>query len=409
MPETLEAPVQQTQVAQETIAPAFNPFKSDSWVTENAPASQTVSIVPPATETVTPPANEQAATSEPVTPQPAPETNADQILDENDFVKTKFGFESVEEVKRVIEELKAHKEKQIEFKNDESKKAYEYLIEGKEDDLYEVLDKKRKINKLLSAENIDENVAPELIKLGMKLKHSSLSDQEIDFLYKSKYTIPAKPVQSDLETEDEYAAKVADWESKSQAVKMQMTIDAKLSKPDLEKFKTELILPDIKRNEPVNNEPSAEVLEAAQKARDKFLGSLKSEFSKFNGYETKVKDGSIEIPVSFVVPEEERVALRSKIEGIEDIVQYFNQRWFDANDNLNAQKIMSDLYYLENSEKVFQGIANNAASQRLVEYIKQSSNIKLDNGLSDKTSTETITEGPMSIDQQVAALWKQKY
>ena len=89
------------------------------------------------------------------------------------------------------------------------------------------------------------------------------------------------------ETDEEYAAKLQDWESKAQSVKMQMTIDAKLSKPDLEKFKTELVLPNIERKNQRNDEPSPELLEQAQKARDKFLSKLNSDYTNFKGYETK--------------------------------------------------------------------------------------------------------------------------
>lgn len=403
MAETAEAPVQvQEQPAVETVQ--FNPFKQENWVEAQSPV-QNIQFGAPAVAEVAPPV---VATppAEAIVAPPA----AEEVFDENDFIKSRFGFDTTEEAVKQFNELKAAKEKGIEFKNEDSKRAYEYLIENKEDDLYDLLDKKRKVTRLLSAENIDENIAPELIKFGMKLKHSTLSDQEIDFLYKNKYSIPVKPIQDTVnESDEEYANKLSEWESKSQAIKMQMTIDAKLSKPDLEKFKTELVLPDIKRNAPETYEPTAEVLAEAQKARDKFLTTLNGGFQNFKGYETKVKDGSVEIPVMFSVPEEEKVAQRVKIEGIEDIVQYFNQKWFDANQNLNVEKIMADLYLLENSEKVFQGIANNAASQRLIEHIKTSSNIKLNNDNPAPTTTETVNVNGNSIEEQIAGLWKQKY
>lgn len=410
MSETVEAPVQtqEQQPNQETVANSgFNPFKNESWVADTAPIAQTISIIPQVAETIAtptpPPTVETPAT-------PTPPVAEEEIVDIADLMKTHFGAETLEEAANTYKQLKAEKEKGFEFSNDDSRKVFEYIKEGKEDELFSVLDQKRKVSKLLTAEKVDDSIAAQMIKMGMQAKYKDLTPEEIDYKFNKQFSIPAKPVQDTInESDEDYAAKLSNWEARVNEVKMDMIIEAKLAKPELEKLKTELILPDIKRNDPSNNEPSAEVLAAAQKAREKFLTSLNSDFSKFNGYETKVKDGSVEIPVSFIVPEEERVAQRTKIEGIEDIVQYFNQRWFDANDNLNAQKIMADLYLLENPEKVFQGIANNAASQRLVEHIKQSSNIKLDTVNPSPTTTEVVQEGGMSIDQQVAALWKQKY
>ncbi len=405
MAEILEAPVQiQEQPAAEAQV-TFNPFKADSWTEAPSPI-QNIPLSTPA------PTNEVVETpvltpvQEPVVTPPVDE----QIFDENDFVKSRFGFDTTEEAVKQFNELKAAKEKGFEFANEDSRKVFDYIKENKVDDLYNILDQQRKVNKLLSAEKVDESVATQMIKMGMQAKYKDLTPEEIDYKFNKQFSVPSKPVQSDTDTDEDYAQKVSNWETRASEVKMDLIIEAKLAKPELEKLKSELVLPDIKRNDPNAYEPTAEVLAEAQKAREKFLTTLNSGFQNFKGYETKVKDGSVEIPVSFVVPEEEKIAQKAKIEGIEDIVQYFNQRWFDDKQNLNTEKIMSDLYFLENPEKVFQGIANNAASQRLVEHLRVSSNIKLNNGSTAATSTEKIeNNGAPSIQEQIAGLWKQKY
>lgn len=403
MSETLEAPVQtQEQPATETQV-AFNPFKQESWTTDTViPETKAFSIngnPPVETPVVTPPAEEV------VTPP-----TAEEIFDENVYVKNKYGWETPDAGLKELEDLRKFKEKPFDFTNEDSRKAFEYLKEGKEEELYNVLDQKRKINKLLSAEKIDEAIADQMIKMGMQARYKDLSPDEIEYKFKKQFSVPQKPVQIDRDTDEEYAQKVSNWEAAVSDVRTEKIIEAKVARPELEKLKLELVLPDIKRNEALSNEPSAEVLAEAQKARDKFLTTLNGGFKNFKGYDTKVKDGLVEIPVSFVVPEEEKVAQRAKIEGIEDIVQYFNQRWFDVNQNLNAEKIMADLYLLENPEKVFQGIANNAASQRMLESIKASSNINLRNNGSDAPpTTQTIEANGNSIDEQIKGLWAQKY
>lgn len=386
---TLEAPVQTEQKTTEVTPPAFSPFKDNSWV-ETIPTQEAV-VTPAATttsvaETITPAANEE-------------------VFDENVYVKTKYGWETPADGLKELEELRSFKAKPFDFTNDDSRKAFEYLKEGKEDDLYKILDQKRKVNKLLSAETIDENIADQIIKMGMQTRYKDLTTEEIEYKFKKQFSVPPKPVYDSVnESEDEYAQKVSNWESAVSDVKMEKIIEAKVAKPELEKLKMELVLPDIPRVSPESAAPSQESLAEMQKIRDNFLAKLNSGYTSFKGYETKVKDESGEIPVAFVVPDEDKVAQRLKVENFEMDV-YFNKRWFDENNVPNVEKIMADLYLLENSEKVFQGVANNAANQKLVQYIKQTSNINVA-GTPPGTMQANTTQD--DINKQIEYIWKQK-
>lgn len=384
---TLEAPVQ-TEQTTEVTPPAFSPFKDNSWV-ETIPTQEAV-VTPAATttsvaETITPAANEE-------------------VFDENVYVKTKYGWESPADGLKELEELRSFKAKPFDFTNDDSRKAFEYLKEGKEDDLYKILDQKRKVNKLLSAETIDENIADQIIKMGMQTRYKDLTTEEIEYKFKKQFSIPPKPAQANTDTDEEYAQKVSDWEAAVSDIRMEKIIEAKVARPELEKLKMELVLPDIPRVNPESQPPSQESLAEMQKVRDNFLAKLNSGYTTFKGYETKVKDESGEIPVAFVVPDEEKVAQRLKVENLE-LDTYFNKRWFDENNNPNVEKIMADLYLLENPEKVFQGIANNAANQKLVQYIKQTSNI---NVTAAPTGTMQSSTAQDDINRQIEYIWKQK-
>lgn len=389
MPEIADAPVQteqQTTAATETVA--FNPFDEKSWVT--APAE---TVAPKPAETIAVTATETAAAAK----------EAEQIFDENDYVKNKFGFESAEDAINQIKLLREAKDKGFEFPNDDSRRTFEYLKEGKEEELYNILDQKRKVNKLLSAEKVDKDIASQMVKMGMQTKYKDLTTEEIDYKFNKLYSIPPKPVQDPVnESDEDYAVKLQAWESRAKEAEMDLIIEAKLSKPELEKLKSELVLPDISRKAPESEAQSQESLAEMQKVRENFLAKLNSGYTAFKGYETKVADESGDIPVTFVVPEEERVIQKGKVEKIE-LDLFFNKRWFDENNNPNVEKIMADLYFLENQEKVFQGIANNAANQKLVAYIKKTSNITVDG---TPKGTMQVDTAASNREQQIKHIWE---
>jgi hypothetical protein len=152
-------------------------------------------------------------------------------------------------------------------------------------------------------------------------------------------------------------------------------IEAKVLKPEIEKLRSEITLPDI-YNESAREAQSQEEFEIMQEARSIYERTLDSEFQSFNGFNVSVKDEDVEIPISFNVAEEERLAIKNDLEDF-DTDLYFENRWFNKEGKPNVQQIMADKYLLENREKIFSKIANEAASQRLLAHLKKNGNINI--------------------------------
>ena len=113
-----------------------------------------------------------------------------------------------------------------------------------------------------------------------------------------------------------------------------------------------------------------------QQARSIYEKTLDSDFKSFNGFNVSVKDEDVEIPISFNVGDDEKLAIKSQLENF-DTDSYFEGRWFDKDGKPNVQQIMADKYLLENREKIFSKIANEAASQRLLAHLKKNGNINI--------------------------------
>lgn len=374
---TLEAPVN---------TPQADPFGA-SW-TENPTE---VKIETPAATTTEATTTTTTASTDATTVETKVE---DEILDPKDWLKRELDVDDISVLKAEREEYKKLKETpltaaEIKFADEQSKHIHELIRDGKKKEVRQFLETQEKIDSLVSAE-VNKETADDIIKLGMQLKYKDLSPKEIEYKFNKEYGLPKEPVQSDSELDEDFAARKSEWQEKVQDIVMTKIIEAKLAKPELEKAKVQLVLPEINKPEPQNQQPTQESLAAQEAAmkqvRENFLNKLESDISKVEGFTTKVKDESVEIPVAFKIPDEDKAAIKTRLQEGFDLNAYMDKRWFPEG-NPNIEQIVSDIFQLENRDKIHSGIANNAANQRLVEYIKAIKNPSINN---DKTPQQTF-------------------
>ena len=353
-----------TPAAPIELAEGFNPFSDD-----NAPQVQ--------------PKIEEAPilTNEPISqeaPPPQEETKVEeqaastQSFDSNQFIKERFGYDSVEQAEQEFKKLK--EQPSFEFKDDVSKSLFDAIKEGKADDVYEILNQQKRLEKLTNSE-LTPDLAAEIVKTNIKNKYKDLSADDVELLFYDQHFVPLKPEQGYDESDEDYAGKVKTWQSQVDYAERRLMIEAKVIRPELEKLKSEIKLPDI-YNEAGREAESQEEFEIQQQARSIYEKTLDSDFQSFNGFNVSVKDEDVEIPISFNVGEDERLAMKNDLMDF-DSDSYLENRWFFKDGKPNIPQIMADKYLLENREKIFSKIANEAASQRVLAHIKRNGNINI--------------------------------
>jgi len=353
-----------TPAAPIELAEGFNPFSDD-----NAPQVQ--------------PKIEEAPilTNEPISqeaPPPQEETKVEeqaastQSFDSNQFIKERFGYDSVEQAEQEFKKLK--EQPSFEFKDDVSRTLFDAIREGKADDVYEILNQQKRLEKLTNSE-LTVDLAAEIVKTNIKNKYKDLSADDVELLFYDQHFVPLKPEQGYDESDEDYAGKVKTWQSQVDYAERRLMIEAKVIRPELEKLKSEIKLPDI-YNEAGREAESQEEFEIMQQARSIYEKTLDSDFQSFNGFNVSVKDEDVEIPISFNVGEDERLAMKNDLMDF-DSDSYLENRWFFKDGKPNIPQIMADKYLLENREKIFSKIANEAASQRVLAHIKRNGNINI--------------------------------
>lgn len=368
---------QTTQSAIEQENNLANPFSEESWTNSSVKAEEV-----------------KSNQSESFTKK---ESEFDEeIYDADEYLKQQLGFNDWQTAKNEIEELRKRKESGIEFENEESKKFYEYAKEKKEDELLNFLQEKRKIDKLAESDIKDTNIAAEIIKLSMYQKNRELDQAEIDFLFNEKFQMPSKPEQGFDELDSDYEIRVAKWENRVNEVEKKMIIEAKLAKPELEKIKKDLVLPDIyPNNENFNNEFS----EAQKVALDSFYGNVESAINSFNGLSVTVNEEGADFSVAYIPNEEEKQAVANQLKFLGehnlDTNMLFAQRWVNDDGTINVNQMTRDLFLLQNEGKITQKYVNEAANKRLSMYLKKQSNIDLGGTTSQGTYNPNNNQSEM--------------
>lgn len=304
-------------------------------------------------------------------------------FDPKDWLKQEFDVDDVSVIKGEREELKTLREKvkEQDFVNEDSKKVYDYLKGGKEDDLYNFLNQKKQVEKLSKADLTDKSIAAELVKFGIQRENPSLTSDDVDFLFKQKYSIPKEPKEEDFAIDTEYEAALGTWKEQVQNIEKGMVIEAKMQQPKLAQLQQEIVLPDI-RKEQQSNVPSQEDLAALQQMQQSFLQTVKTSVDGFKGFDVNVKDKDVDYVVSYAPSVEEKTLVSEKLNE-------FAQSGFDANvvlaerwvnkdgKSLNVEQMVKDLSLIYSNEKQSQKLVADAANKRLELYLKEKKNINL--------------------------------
>lgn len=354
---------EQTQEVVEQVV--SNPLAAAAWGDE-----------PPATATV--------ETTQAVENQVIPETEVKKddevVVDANEYLKQNLGYDDWNTAKNEISELrklKEQKQEQLKFANEQSEKLFNAMLEGKEDEVFEILSRKKQFERVQKMDVSNAKDAAELIKTSLRLKYADLEPSEIEDMFSEQYQKYDKPTQEVDETDEEYNQKIAAWQLRNEAVDRKIVRDAKIAKPDILKLQSEIVYPEIPvKNNQTNTEPSQEEIANFVKVKDSFLQSADSVMKAFNGFHATVKDKDVEIPVSYDFSEGEKNQLKKAVSDFAEsglnANAIFAPRWLNQDGSINSEKLVKDLSkILLDEEKVNQKFVNDAANKRLEAYLKE--------------------------------------
>lgn len=362
------------------------------------------------------PTTPEPAPLNPPNPAPDPIVNNNpepevQTIELGEYFKEHYGV-SPEELKEKWNKWKdydanppAPTVQEFKYENEESERFHQLIKEGKKEDVWRYLDQQRQIERLETLQVSSAAEATEILKSNLRFKHSDLKSEQIERLFERQYGMPSKPVQGNMD-DDDFAIEINNWEKQVQQREQDMIIDATIAKPDFAKYKSNIVLPDIQRNDPPASQVDQKALEDNKAFVDNYLASVRSNYQNFKGYSVTAKDGDVELPISYQITSEELAASKQTLENT-NVYSFFDNRWFDEKGNPNVTLIQEDLYLLANRARIFQKIANESSAQRYLHHVKKQNNINLtsvNNAPAPAANVDTRTESERLGD----ALWKKR-
>lgn len=392
--ETTTAPVQTEPVQQAASVDTAgqqglpDPFDETSWAPD-APAVEQPAAAPAA---------QPAAAATPAAPAaPAPPASQDEELDEVEYLKG-LGFSDYKTAQAEIARLR-ELEKQAPTRA--GKEAVHKAITEKEEDIYNYLNNKRQLNAIQNLDLSTADSAARILKMNMQFKHKDLTPDDIDFAINSKYPMPPKPEQDDDETEGQYTQRVATWQQQVKNVERAMIIDAKLAKPDLLKYSSELTLPDIPIAPEAPAAPTAEEMQKAKEIQEQYFKAVEQGVSSLTGFEVEVDSDGAKLPIKYQASPEEKAKVKTIAESLFTGWDYMINRWSNADGTFNGAQIAKDVLYFESGGNIFQKMANESAAQADENRIKNRSNVQLEDGTQQRIIAPGAakTEGELLAEQ----------
>ena len=285
----------------------------------------------------------------------------------------KYGWQNPEDAETEIQELRKLKDVKPEFKfeNDKSKVLFEAIQSGKTDEVFKVLEEQRKLDNL-TASDVTKDNAGDIIKLSMQLKYKDLTDAEINYKFNKQYGVPKEPVQTDMETDDEFEERKSDWNEKVAEAEMNKIIEAKLAKPDLESAKSKLVLPSIDSEQDEDYLQYKQSLENEAQIDAERNEAYRSFKAQDLGIKMNFNDEANKIQFDFQFePDQEGFA--KAVEFVTEPEKYFSD-YKNSDGTPNRKKFLEDMYFTKNKERV------------IMEAMKQAKNATIKSMLPDNSS-----------------------
>lgn len=299
----------------------------------------------------------QSQTTEQTTPAPEATTPVEAFS----ILREKYQYQNPEDAVKEIEELRAFKAQprlpEFQAANEESAAILKALSAGKREDVWKALDREMKIERLVNAE-VNKDTAAEILRTSMQFKYQDFSPEEINYKFNKQYGLPPQPKQAAEELDEDFQSRMTVWQEQVTDKQMEMMIDAKLAKKELEGFKGKLEFPEIESPVDEGYIQYQKMLEDKAKSDQETQAAYKALNSK--AIETKInfKDEANKIDFQFQFePDAEGFAKAVDIACNADL---FWQTFMNSDGSPNRQKFLDAIYYANNKEKVLMAAMNQA-------------------------------------------------
>jgi len=278
----------------------------------------------------------------------------EDVIDEDDFIKSKTEgkFSSWEEVYEAIEQ-----QAQPKFENELSEAVYQMLLEGKTEEIFEILGTKQ------FADDVQNLPDEDVLKAYIKVNNPDFDDNDVEDEFNESYAI------------DEYQFDESKLKREQKKLSQRIKNDVQDAKEFFEGLAQDIKLPELSRRQ-TEQAPQEDVEMDAmiQEQRSLYLNSLNGVESRIGALPFQWRDDKANMSVNgkFDIPAQELSKYRQAAENLED---YQVNRYY-KDGQYQSDKMVKELYIADNFDKILNSAISQAVNQTRLEMLKQSKNIQ---------------------------------
>lgn len=278
----------------------------------------------------------------------------EDVIDEDDFVKSKTEgkFSSWEEVYEALEQ-----QAQPKFENELSEAVYNMLLEGKTEEIFEILGTKQ------FAEDVQNLPDEDVLKAYIKVNNPDFDDDDIEEEFNESYSI------------DEFNFDESKLKREQKKLSQRIKNDVQDAKEFFESLAQDIKLPELSRRQAEQApQEDAEMEAMIQEQRSLYLNSLNGVESRIGTLPFQWRDDKANMSVNgkFDIPAQELSKYRQAAENLED---YQVNRYY-KDGQYQSDKMVKELYIADNFDKILNSAISQAVNQTRLEMLKQSKNIQ---------------------------------
>lgn len=293
---------------------------------------------------------EGAATAEPAS-EPAPAEPAPQF-DFDSLIKEKTGgrFEKWDDLNGFVQEP-------VKFENEASKKVFDYIKEGKVEDLVNFYAQQQFLA------NTDKLSKEEMVLAHMRLQDPEASDEELkaDF----ELTFGEKPDAGSME-EDVYKKELLKYEVKLKKA-------TKAANEYFNTLKQEVKLPDLPQKEiKFSAGDLSKETEAYNAQINKSVESALNDFSKLS-INIEDKQQGVAFPVEFTITDEDKGSILS---SSKDFTNYL-ESVYGQGDQFDGRRLAEDMWLIRNKEAILKSAVLRGFNEGKLAQINGQANAKI--------------------------------
>lgn len=313
---------------------------------------------------------ESTPSTPPVSNEPVVENKQTEVSTDTTVVTPEVPATEIKKEEPVITEKVVEKiiEKYPEFKDDYSKQLYEAIRNGKENDLYDYLQRKNKDYEVMS--DID------VVKEKLKFDNPTWTSKDVEMELKFKFgTLPAKKDLSaiDKDIDPDAYDKAVEFNDAVDQKELLLTREARDARLALNETKKNIEFPKI-QDDPV--EPTKELTQdEVDELNQKWEQHVTEEMPKLSDFKFQIGDEE----VSYKITEEERAAQTDYMKGFTGEKVAKDLGWIDENGNENVVKIAEDMLFLRNKQKIVASMATQMKTKATKEVVAEIKNVDLNN------------------------------